>query len=68
MSDKSKENTEKSQDVVDKTDATHKIDVVEIRKECIKLCHSAAKPLAEILADAEIYTTWVLTGQKPKAK
>lgn len=51
-------------------EATHSANenmvVTDIRKECLKLSHSAGKSLLEILNDAEVFTAWVMTGKKPK--
>lgn len=33
------------------------------RLECLKLAHSAAKSVEEVLKEAGIYTAWVLTGK-----
>lgn len=52
-----------TQDVAVPAESERKIDVAEIRKECIKLAHSASKGVRECLIDAAIYAHWVETGE-----
>lgn len=40
--------------------------LVKTRQVCLDLAHSASKGVTEILNDAEIYTAWVMTGNKPE--
>lgn len=41
-----------------------KIYVASLRKECIKLCYSAAKGVQESIADAEQVLKWINEGTK----
>ena len=67
MSNKTQK-TEKPQDSENENaalpDATKGIP--ETRLQCLKLAHSASKSVIEVLNDAEIYTRWVETGEKPE--
>lgn len=57
---------EKPQSEVAIAGSPHQIQLANVRQECIKLAHSAAKGVYEVLADAEIYTKYVMTGEIPK--